>query len=314
MSPYFIASGTIEIYCANGGRATLNISQEPTEKPTVISEFQNVTIASSGQCEENGILSNQSFKLELDKYSNWITIGSIQELRINDKFSITNIDFCAKPNETGINRYAIASLLFNGQESNFNISQPTTGVGYLDVVLVGPNNFNAASHKVDFLIRTDLDWTISTDNSDLIEINERSRTGSGFKLVRANILRNATGKERSGLISVVGENDSLEIIRNIHINQSESKSLNFTPVQSYFKVYPNPALNFIIVEFDLLQGGPITIELYNSNGLKVQSFLGMTFPGGKHQERLDLEFLPSGLYTVLFTTPANRIVEKVIIY
>lgn len=71
------------------------------------------------------------------------------------------------------------------------------------------------------------------------------------------------------------------------------------------KVYPNPSGEKAYLNFTLPEGGPITIELFNSNGQLLKTITNSPFEAGNHQLDMDMNGLPGGIYWVKFSSETN---------
>jgi hypothetical protein len=62
------------------------------------------------------------------------------------------------------------------------------------------------------------------------------------------------------------------------------------------KVFPNPASEYAILEFELFQTEDIQVNLINSLGNTIANIPTFSCPPGKHQMRFDLQKYPAGVY------------------
>ncbi|MEN8229764.1 MAG: T9SS type A sorting domain-containing protein, partial [Bacteroidota bacterium] len=89
----------------------------------------------------------------------------------------------------------------------------------------------------------------------------------------------------------------------VYINdvQEATTSTTNTRQAAQWKVYPNPAGNYLIIELELPVIGPVSIELIDVYGKLVQTYQYGTFmTGGKHEERMYMNPAVSpGIYFVI---------------
>ena len=77
-------------------------------------------------------------------------------------------------------------------------------------------------------------------------------------------------------------------------------------------VYPNPAGNFVNVQFELNASTNVTISLVDLNGRKVQSN-NYSLTNGKQQIKFDLQNITDGSYLVVISEGNNSIYSKAIV-
>lgn len=66
-----------------------------------------------------------------------------------------------------------------------------------------------------------------------------------------------------------------------------------------FLPYPNPANEEVVLNYYLKDGQTISIELFNSNGIKVKSIINQaSYPAGNHNVSFSVQDLSAGLYTI----------------
>jgi hypothetical protein len=70
------------------------------------------------------------------------------------------------------------------------------------------------------------------------------------------------------------------------------------PVQSEFKVFPNPANNWIIIEFNLGEISKVNIELININGQKLATLYNGKSNAGLNSIQANISDYPSGIYSI----------------
>lgn len=89
--------------------------------------------------------------------------------------------------------------------------------------------------------------------------------------------------------------------------------VNAHEAESSFKIYPNPASEFIQVEFEVVKPSSITLDIFNASGSKILSVQKEITSPGLYTEKIDLKSndqnLNSGLYLCQLRTE-DRIVTK----
>ncbi len=109
--------------------------------------------------------------------------------------------------------------------------------------------------------------------------------------------------------------------------ESEDKATNFSEreerlnyitdaveektLESYFKVYPNPTTDKIILEYELLKPNKVYAEIYDING-KMMDYTSEEGFTGKNTLDLDLSKLKSGIYIFSFTKDDKTYTKKFI--
>ncbi|MEN8229556.1 MAG: T9SS type A sorting domain-containing protein, partial [Bacteroidota bacterium] len=89
----------------------------------------------------------------------------------------------------------------------------------------------------------------------------------------------------------------------VYINDVQEATTSYTNFRqtAQYKVYPNPAGDYLIIEMKLPENGPVSIELVDVYGKLIQTYQYATFmTGGTHEERLHLDPAVSpGCYFVI---------------
>jgi hypothetical protein len=84
------------------------------------------------------------------------------------------------------------------------------------------------------------------------------------------------------------------------------------------KLYPNPANQLSVIEYELMESGKINIAVMDFNGKKVANLFSGFKAKGKHQLQLNsnglnVKKLSSGMYVLETTINGKRNVQKFII-
>jgi hypothetical protein len=105
--------------------------------------------------------------------------------------------------------------------------------------------------------------------------------------------------------SKVGDNSASQIQSNQFSRVDISTN---SEIENDFKLYPNPALSFITVEYSFLPELGASVEILNSSGQTVynQNVSSLI-------NRIDVFHLPSGLYYIRSKNNQKRTVKKLII-
>lgn len=70
-------------------------------------------------------------------------------------------------------------------------------------------------------------------------------------------------------------------------------------------VYPNPAINFTLIDLQTGNNGTATFNLYDIQGKIIQSGNFEVFAGTQNQHRISLNNLAAGMYLISVMTPSN---------
>ncbi len=82
----------------------------------------------------------------------------------------------------------------------------------------------------------------------------------------------------------------------------------------YFKIYPNPAVNFFNIKFEFITGGSVTAQLFDATGRLVRQF-EIHYYIGPVTYTIPIQGLSRGVYTILLRHNKNgKIVSEKIIF
>jgi len=88
------------------------------------------------------------------------------------------------------------------------------------------------------------------------------------------------------------------------------KQESFTQVN----VFPNPAGDFMTVQFQLTEGENISLEMLDMLGKRHLEFAPKAFDSGLHDIDLDLNHVPAGMYYLVLRTEDYRLTQKVMVH
>ncbi|MEM6645343.1 MAG: family 16 glycosylhydrolase [Bacteroidota bacterium] len=75
--------------------------------------------------------------------------------------------------------------------------------------------------------------------------------------------------------------------------------------------YPNPFNPQTVIRYELASAAMVTAEVFDALGRRVRTLVnGMPRAAGAHQLTFDAANLPSGLYTLVLTTPSDRLTQR----
>ncbi|MFA5667585.1 MAG: T9SS type A sorting domain-containing protein [Candidatus Cloacimonadaceae bacterium] len=82
--------------------------------------------------------------------------------------------------------------------------------------------------------------------------------------------------------------------------------------------YPNPFNPTTTISFDLAKPGPVTIDVFNIKGQKMQALVDNSFTAGQHSitwDGTDSKGKPvaSGVYFYRMTTPKSTLIHKMLL-
>ncbi|MRS05574.1 T9SS type A sorting domain-containing protein [bacterium] len=96
----------------------------------------------------------------------------------------------------------------------------------------------------------------------------------------------------------------------LYLASSDPHSGEEKPV---LRVNPNPAKGSVTICFSLSSGSYVNIALQALTGAEVCRPVRGYYASGKHESKMDVSFLDSGLYFLSFTSDEGRVVTKLII-
>ena len=64
----------------------------------------------------------------------------------------------------------------------------------------------------------------------------------------------------------------------------------------FFSIYPNPTQNLVNIQLFLDAESEVSLDLYDTKGALIQTFLQKEIQNGNNQISTDLDFLPAGVY------------------
>ena len=85
------------------------------------------------------------------------------------------------------------------------------------------------------------------------------------------------------------------------------------PVQTAFRVYPNPATDVLTIDFATTSTGATTVLLTNRLGQRVRTLAERSLVPGTHTRTLDLRGLAAGHYTLTIQTPDGPLSRVVLV-
>ncbi len=80
-----------------------------------------------------------------------------------------------------------------------------------------------------------------------------------------------------------------------------------------FSVYPNPATDYFVLDFNLNESAKVKVFVYNTLGQLQSSYDLGQLAGGQNQETINVEGLPKGLYTVQLQINNKLIAKKILV-
>lgn len=102
-------------------------------------------------------------------------------------------------------------------------------------------------------------------------------------------------------------------IDNINLNAITTNIEDAVSGSSQVSVFPNPASDYLDLEYELLKSGLLSYEIIDVMGRKISSMnLGIQ-SAGKHNTTINVEPLMSGIYFIKVNINQNRIIKKIII-
>ena len=108
--------------------------------------------------------------------------------------------------------------------------------------------------------------------------------------------------------------DTLEV-EYVRIYQSAPLSINEIDNSSSFGLIntPNPAKNYTIISYNLLDNADVKLYIHNVNGQLIQTLIEEKQTAGQHQIKWNIDNLLSGIYFYTLKTENNIVTKKCII-
>ncbi len=292
-------------FTSNGQTINVLVSQEAVKEPlAVFFEEKNAVIKYEGDTYQGRILTNTDWKLIQQPYDTWVNIKSIKSGTENSDFIFT-----VEKNSTWLNRFARIGLVYNNalDTSYFIVSQPGQNSWYVNV----PADITAGVFKsVESVnIYSDLEWEVTEISSGWMEVSPKK--GKGNSILDISIADNNTGNERTGEITVVGKiPGGGTITKTIKVNQFKLRS-DFKVMD--YKVFPNPASDYIDVALNSEEASTLDIALMSTSGILVKH-LEKGYPvQGEFRREYSLNGVAPGYYTLMIKYGDKVKREKLII-
>jgi hypothetical protein len=135
-----------------------------------------------------------------------------------------------------------------------------------------------------------------------------------FRQVYASVLKDWFELPETEVSALLGGKDynTLPVFKN-----SLSSLEDFADYMTQIRmkpIFPNPANDFILVDFETDGGGELTLNVFDPLGNKVITALQRSFSVGSYQERVDLRGLRPGNYIVQLSSKVKsttQIVQKI---
>lgn len=78
-------------------------------------------------------------------------------------------------------------------------------------------------------------------------------------------------------------------------------------------LYPNPARELLMAEFELEVGEVVTFAIYDLRGRRIRAFAPVELPAGTGQVQLDVSALPAGTYMLVMESETQRARQKLML-
>ena len=201
------------------------------------------------------------------------------------------------------------------QEYNWSINQELVGneasisldlgIGIYDLTHTATNPICEATNSINFsVVDDDISSSFNLDGNDLIA--PLSETYQWY--LNGVIIENAN----SQIYTIVEDGlYSLQITNSSGCSAFSEETFLIVGVHELsrwndFKIYPNPAKNYVLVETSIQQG---IIDIYDLSGRLIYS----KKMGQAKTTRLDLENLENGVYQIHFNSAAGRKTTKLVV-
>jgi hypothetical protein len=223
-----------------------------------------------------------------------------------------------------------------GAQSYFDVWEPFT---LLTVDVVVPDNapdgerhFQLVDGQENILQEIVVDLS---EGLTVVELNWEVPVGEGLSLrcPENNLFRNNGGVEYPYPIGDVGSitssfygnqyyyyfyNWKIEKEKNICISERTPitiyiNGLNDLPGISELRLFPNPANDKLFVSFNAASDNSISFKLFNSIGKEVRTINNVLNTAGENTHQVDVNNLPTGIYTLQFWVDGKMAAGKVIV-
>lgn len=206
-----------------------------------------------------------------------------------------------EPNNTRLSALAIAA--------NTTISSMLGSTTDKDYFLVSTTN-NAPKLKVN-LTNLPADYELKLYNATGTLLGSSLNTG----LLSESITYNQASVGQAYTIYVFGYNGAYHASQCYSLN-TQTSSVNLRPIDTIkndeiaIKISPNPALDKISVQFEVVKEAEVNMCLYNSLGQKIGSQKTTCYEGYNNLS-LDLSSYANGLYLLEITHGEYRFIERI---
>lgn len=79
-----------------------------------------------------------------------------------------------------------------------------------------------------------------------------------------------------------------------------------------FKCYPNPASDFVVLDYELINSGRVYLEIYNLSGQLIKQSVTDIQNAGKHLYKCNVANLDAGIYVLKLRHNKKIVSEKII--
>lgn len=114
-------------------------------------------------------------------------------------------------------------------------------------------------------------------------------------------------KNAAGEIVFDGNNVGLARVQAFEVDASTATK-ELTAVNQ-LSLFPNPTSDLLTVTFDLTESMPLTIDVFNALGQRIQTVAAQNFTAGSHTLEVDASAMPGGLYFINLRN-ADKVVTK----
>ncbi len=191
-----------------------------------------------------------------------------------------------------------------------------------DLHLQNQNITTTASHAAIKSITAE-DFTIQSGANVTLRAGEQTVLKPGFYAVdgstfRAYIEPFFTCEQFPAMIAPQNNNYQETpdyVIKNYEVEDTPLPNKEITVESAYFSVYPNPALDYINIEYSLNRSESVEILLYDNSGKLVYRLKNKSVhETGAYLVKLNGIVLPSGIYHCVLQTENRKDTKQVIIH
>ena len=211
--------------------------------------------------------------------------------------------FCAYLAKTDSNGTLSWASVVDGsaEDTRINSVQGTSDGGY---ILAGERDVTGTPSFCAYLAKTDasgtLSWASVVDgSSENTKINSAHVTADGGYILAGE--RDVTGTP--SFCAYLAKTNDVGVVLGIN-------NIDLGQVSPQVATYPNPFSDRAEINFDLIQAGPVALNIYDWTGRQVVNLIDASLSPGNYKAGFEGSDLPAGIYIYHLETGGTRTVGK----